>query len=206
MGTVSVTLLRSLDRRYTELINRTVPVMNDFRALTAETFATFRALGTNALFNAPLAKQADALAQAGNALQKEKSVLGSVVASEPFAQRPALVSELKEKAVRFNDAAEELVRLFGAGKISEGNQCRENKLKPVFDAYLDTLARAADEVESSGLRDSDATTVTMEGFSKIMIGLASWPFLVISGLLLVTGLFVLVLMVAFRGREMSDAP
>ena len=46
----------------------------------------------------------------------------------------------------------------------------------------------------------------MESFSTIMIGLASWPFLVIGGLLLVTGLFVLVLMLAFRGREMSDAP
>ena len=206
MGTVSVMLLRSLDRRYTEVINRTVPALNDLRALSAETFSTFRALGTNALFNAAPTKQVDALAQAGKALEKNKSVLASVVASEPFAQKPALASELREKAARFNAAAEELMQLFGAGKVTEANQCRENNLRPAFDVYLESIAVAADEVESAGLRDSDATTVTMEGFSKIMIGLASWPFLVIGGLLLVTGLFVLVLMVAFRGREMSDAP
>ena len=206
MGTVSVMLLRSLDRRYTEVINRTVPALNDLRALSAETFATFRALGTNALFNAPPAKQVDALAQAGKALEKKKSVLASVVASEPFAQKPAPASDLREKAARFNAAAEELMRLFGAGKVTEANQWRENSLRPAFDAYLESIAGAADEVESAGLKDSDATTVKMESFSKIMIGLAGWPFLVIGGLLLVTGLFVLVLMVAFRGREMSDAP
>jgi hypothetical protein len=86
MGTVSVTVLRSLDRRYTEVINRTVPVLNDLRALTAETFATFRALGTNALFNAPLAPNRPMRSPKPATLSKRRKV--SWVASSPTNHLP----------------------------------------------------------------------------------------------------------------------
>ena len=41
---------------------------------------------------------------------------------------------------------------------------------------------------------------------SLLLGIASWPIVVLAGLLLLTALFVVVLMVLFRGREMSDTP
>jgi hypothetical protein len=42
--------------------------------------------------------------------------------------------------------------------------------------------------------------------STVLLGLAGWPVVLLVGLLLLTAIFVLVLMVLFRGREMSDMP
>src|SRR5476649_1452827 len=43
VGAISVYLLRTVDRRYTELISRTVPALNDLRELMTDTITTMRA-------------------------------------------------------------------------------------------------------------------------------------------------------------------
>lgn len=42
--------------------------------------------------------------------------------------------------------------------------------------------------------------------STVVLGCASWPVIVLVTLLVLTAVFVVVLMVLFRGREMSDGP
>ena len=42
--------------------------------------------------------------------------------------------------------------------------------------------------------------------STVVLGVASWPVLIVVALLLLTAVFVLAMMIAFRGKDLSDSP
>ena len=206
LGAVSVMLLRKLDARYTDLINRTVPTLNDLRSQTTDALAVFRTISSSTLHDLPEGRRQAALDLARAALAHERKDFATMLATPPFVDSPKFGGLLVKAAVPFEQGIDEFIRLYSEGKVSEAAEYREATVRPAFDRYLGVIALTASAIESSGLKDSDALTETTGRFSQIMIGLASWPLLLIAALLIFTLVFLAVLMVAFRGRDLSDTP
>eukprot|EP01035_Chromulina_nebulosa_P004522 gene4522-6190_t len=119
MGVVSVMLLRSLDQRYTDLINRTVPALNDLRALSADTLQVFRTIGPTALTNLPESKRGEAMQQARTAAITERKSLATTLANPSLSGPSKYGAELPTTGAIFGQQIEEFIRLFEEGKITE---------------------------------------------------------------------------------------
>ncbi len=61
-------------------------------------------------------------------------------------------------------------------------------------------------VESRSLAASKDYSTKTDRLSTVVLGVASWPVLIVLALLLLTAVFVLAMMIAFRGKDLPDSP
>lgn len=115
-------------------------------------------------------------------------------------------AELQSVGDRFSDSARELIGLLEAGRMSEAARYREDIVRGLFERYVVVITKSADLVQDESLRLSGSLTDNTDHMSNLVLGIASWPVLLLGGLLVLTAGFVVVLMILFRGREMNDVP
>ena len=168
LGAFSFYLLREIDHTYSDLFDRSVPVLNDLQSLTAQAVGAMR--------NA-------------NAAQPTSGNVRRAAAGEAFTR-----------------IGEQVVAEFAADRVSEATRIRDEILRPAFERYLTATTKLSDVVEAASTRVNDAVSARASNFSRILLGIGSWPVILLGGLLLLTLVFVVVLMVLFLGREMSDMP
>ena len=205
LGAVSFYLLREIDRTYSTLFDQSVPVLSDLQTLTARAVGAMR--GTNgAMLMGPAGAKAEPLERARAEFQADLKLRQKLLKAEWLPGSEQARTEFQVAGDEFSDAGTEVMAAFAAGRNQEAEKIRDEKLRPAFERYLDKTTRLSDVVEAVTGRANDAVSVRAGRFSNIMLGLASWPVLLLIGLLLLTAIFVVVLMVLFRGREMSDMP
>ena len=206
LGVLSFYLLRNLDRRYTQLIDRSVPVLNDLQGLTAHAATALRA--TNPIFWQGDEANRKAAAQRARGLLGEEAVdrRKLVTAGGKSLDTGEGRAELDAAGESFARAAREVAALLEAGRIDEAVRKRDDVMLPAFDRYVDAITKAADLLEADSLKTNEVVSESTHSASKLVLGVASWPVLVLVALLVLTAIFVVVLMVLFRGREMSDMP
>ncbi len=205
LGAFSAYLLRSTDERYSLLLERSVPVLNDLRAETAQLAIAVRLTGIP-LLRATEAERAGAVQLARAAIQRDRE-LRTKVMNDPWPpSTPDRRADLQRHGQRVDAASEQVITLAAAARSDEAAKVRAKELRPAFDDYLDAIANAADTVERASMKESDAMTARTGSMAAVVLGLSGWPVIVLVALLLLTAVFVIVLMVLFRGREMSDMP
>ncbi len=203
LGAFSVLALRRADRRYSELIQRTVPVLNDMQTLTAHAAEAMVATNPSRLNTMPV----DAFMRDANAaLTMESSdrtqVLKGVWLTEAKPER----QELEQAATAFATGVRAVLAIEQTGNLAQATAQRDRDLRPAFDRYIIAITKAADALEAEGRHASDTETKRNSSMSTLMLSFASWPILAVLTLVILTAAFVLVLMLLFRGRDMSDAP
>lgn len=206
LGLFSVYLLRSIERSYTGVIDRSVPVLADLNDITAAVAGAHRLSGPTALLNQPASARPAALEKARSARLRQRQLFEALVERGQLDAASPAVAALRRAHDGFGSRMDELLVLVERGDVAGAGRVRDASLLPAFDDYLSALGRVADEVEGVSQRQSSEATERTERMSRVVLGLAGWPVLVLIALLIVTAVFVLVLMVLFRGREMSDMP
>jgi len=205
LGLFSVYLLRSVDRRYSDLVERTVPALGNLEDGLANVIRVQRAVGSG-LTNAPVAKRAEAVDRARAALARERAFFGTLIVEPALAGLPAERDGVQQAAEAYRRVAGERLDLFAAGKFAEAERVRDEGLRPAFDLYLTAFDRATDAVGAAVIHTSDAYTAKTGHLTRIVLGLAGWPLLVFGILLLLVVGLVIAMMVAFRGKDLADAP
>jgi hypothetical protein len=205
LGIFSFYLLRKIDRDYSELIGRSVPLLNDLQTLTALSAQAMRTTGPS-LLDAPAERRAAAMQQTQAMLAREQRFRTHVFAREWLTPSPEGKPACVKAGDAFAAAAAEVVRLFAAGDTAGAGRLREEKLRPAFDDYQNALTHAADVLEAESLRTNDTFSTKTGSMSTVVLGLSGWPVILLVGLLVLTVLFVLVLMLLFRGSGIHDAP
>jgi hypothetical protein len=205
LGLISFFLLRALDRNYSDLIGHSVPVQSDLQTLTAAAVEALRGTGP-ALFNATGNQRLAILQRSRTAIDRDRDLRQRLLASGSFSVAPEVRTEFEAAGEAFRRGAGEVLNLVAAGKAAEAVHLRDNSLRPAFDRYLGVITRASDFVEEDSLKASRALSEKTSTRSVVLLGIASWPVIILGALLLLTAVFVIVLMVLFRGREMSDMP
>jgi len=205
VGAFSVYLLRGVDRRYSELINHTVPVLNDLQTLTAISVEAMR--GTNpAFFDATADKIESAIKHGRDVLESDRALRNSLLAAEWLPDTAAKRTEFQQAGEAFTQSGDNVLKLFAAGKGAEALRVREEITRPAFERYQAAITKIADLLLSESKTVNDSFSARTSRLSAIVISVASWPVLVLVALLLVTAVFVIVMMVAFRGKDLVDAP
>ncbi len=205
LGLLSAYLLRTVDRRYSDLVERTVPALSNLEDGLANVVRVQRALGS-ALSDASGPRRAEAVDHARAALATEQGFFRTLIAEPDLIGLPAERDNLQQAAEAYWRAAADRLGLFNAGKIAESERVREDSLRPAFDRYLTAIDRAADAVGAAVIHTSANYTARTDRLFRIVLGLADWPLLVFVALLLLVVVLVIAMMVAFRGKDLADAP
>jgi hypothetical protein len=128
-----------------------------------------------------------------------------ILASETL-QKTDESAAMRDAAQQYEGHLAEMQRLLRAGAEQEAARLRDAAVLPAFDRYLASISELGAAIENTSLRESDRVSERIGTMSKVVLGVATWPVIVLVALIAVTAIFVLVLMFMFRGRESSDVP
>jgi hypothetical protein len=191
LGFLSVYLLRAVDRKYSTLITQTVPSINELQSLTAWSIEAMR--GTNPILFQDSAGNTAAIAQRSrNAIDHERDQRDHALQRQSLVLKPAERTELQEAGAAFTRESLAVLQLFESGHNAEALQKRNASLRPAFDSYVRCLTKSADILEIEGLRTSGNLTEQTGSMSHMMMGVATWPVIVV-------GLFFLAAMIYVVG-------
>jgi hypothetical protein len=205
LGAFSFYQLREMDRRYSELFGRSIPILSDLQTLTAKAVAAMRGTRTDLFLESKVGTAAVAeSARAGFAV--DRSLRGKLLKAEWIAGGEMERAEFQAAGENFSRVSDEVIAAYAAGRTTAAAQLRDGRLRPAFERYLDAVTKLSDVVEEASVRANDAVSARTGNMSTVLLGLGSWPVVLLIGLLLLTAAFVVVLMVLFRGREISDTP
>ncbi len=205
LGAFSFYLLRTLDRNYSDLFDRSVPVLSDLQALTAKAISAMRSSNFAQLAAQSVPPPA-LLEQGRSAFLADRMLRETLLKAEWLSGSETERNEFRAAGDAFSKAGEEVLAAVAARPVAQATTLREERLRPAFERYVSALTKLSDVVETISARAGDAVSARTGSLSNVVLGIASWPVLLLAALLLLTGIFVLVLMVLFRGREMSDMP
>jgi hypothetical protein len=205
LGVFGFYVLRTIDRRYSELIGQSVPLQNNLQALTAQSVDAMRATGSN-LFETSPAGRAEFIQHSRRSVETERKQRLQLLASYHISAAEKSRLECQRAGELFTRLAGQVLDVAESGRLDEAKRLRDAELRPAFDRYLAAITAAADELEAVSLRTNDEFSARTGSMSTVILGVASWPVIVFVGLLMVTAVFVIGLMILFRGREMGDAP
>jgi hypothetical protein len=205
LGIFGFYLLRSVDRTYSDLIDQSVPVLNDLQTLTALAVSGMR--GTNPrLFTDTGGNREEIIEASRAALANDRALRNKLLQVEWVTGENAERAHFRVAGEAFSRTATQVLADYAAGEDPIGVRRRDDQLRPEFDRYLSAITRAADVLQAESSRQNSSLSARAGSVSTMVPGIASWPVILLLGLLTLTAIFVLVLMMLFRGREMNGLP
>jgi hypothetical protein len=202
LGIYGFYFLRAIDRKYSDLIDRAVPTLNDMQTLTMFIGDAMRSTNPT-LFGDNPQSRAEMSQRARTALERERDLRNSILKREWLSRDAEERLNFQNAGDTFSQTAAEVISLFESGESAEASRQREQSLRPAFNRYVTATTKAADVLEAESLRTSDILTASTVSTSKIMLGLASWPLMALGAVLLVTAVFIILVLlnVFFRHKE-----
>ena len=198
LGLIAFYYLRAIDRKYSELIGRTVPALNDLQDLTTVSLQAMRSTNPT-LFDAQAREQ---MVESGRALLvrdrdlRDRILKRSSLGDDATGERAGL----QTAGDNFDKEAGDVVALLDAGKMAEAGQAREQTLRPVFDRYVTATGKVADLYQTQTLKTSDGFTAHTHIVSRVVLGVATWPVVILTAIFLVTAIMALALLLFFDRR------
>lgn len=203
LGLFGFYVLRQVDRKYSELISRAVPSLNELQTLTALETEAMRSTNPTLFAEAPQGR-AKMAKRARLALERDRDLRKHALEREWLSLKPNERPNFEGPGEAFSQKAQEVVGLLEAGDDAAANKLREASLRPAFDRYIAATTRIADVLEEESLRASNQFTERTDSLSHMLLGLASWPVILISLFFLIAAFFVLGVLLKvtiFRGTE-----
>lgn len=204
LGGFSFYLLRKLDREYSVVIGRSVPILNSLQTLTAKAMEAMRA--TNPTQFGKQSDRASAFVQqAGQQFAADREERSKALRSE-WAGAAAERTELQVAGDDFTRLGADVLAHYGSGRVDEAIRVREGDLRVAFDRYIAAATKAADVLEIESTKLNSDLSERAGNVSSVVLGISTWPLILLLGILLVTMALIILLMMFFRGREISGSP
>jgi hypothetical protein len=192
LGGFGFYFLHTINRRYSELIDRTLPTLTDLRSLAAETTQAMRKTNPS-VFVQPKEDRSKLLAQGRLALETDRNARENLLRRDSVVGSQDDQSAMRAAGDAFDKTAAGVLNLIEANRMDEAERARDQSLRGSYDRYLEKTTEAANRVESSSLKASDNLSSQTSQLSKVMLGLGGWPLLIPVILLLSTLVFVILL-------------
>jgi len=193
LGFLGFYFLRALDRKYSRLIDQAVPTLHQLQTLTAASLDAMRSTNPTLLGDSPQSRT-EMLQRARVAIERDRDLRDRALKREWLSTETDERLNLETAGETFSRAATEIVSLFESGDRVEASRQREQSVRPAFDRYVAATTKAADALRAQSLRRSDTLTATTGSVSNMLLGLASWPVIILCAFLLITAVFVIVIL------------
>lgn len=204
LGVFSLYLLNKIDGQYSKLIDESVSQLSAMQTLTARSIEAFRASGRS-LLEAPAGARNQAILEGRRTAERDRALRRKILDQSWPANEQARL-EFQEAGERFSAATAEILRLADSGQMAAASAWRETSVRPAYDRYLNAITAVADALEEETLQSNYDYTTKTGSHSAMVLSLAGWLVIILLGLLLATLVFVLMLLLLFRGSEIGDIP
>jgi hypothetical protein len=189
LGAFAYSFLRTIDQKYSDLIDQSVPTLNGLQILTRAASETMRSTNP-VLLSESNVSPAGLAGDARNAIEHDKALRQELLRREWVSSAKSERADVRETGEVFSRAAVTIVPLLEANNAAEANRQREAILRPAFNRYVAATLKASDLLDESSLETSKHLSVRTGNLSKLVLGLGSWPVVILGALLLFTALFV----------------
>ncbi len=189
LGLFAFYFLRGIDQKYSSLINETVPTLQQLQELTVVIGQTMH--GTNPAFVTGSDELRSAMVQRGrDALEREQGMRGTIVTRGWFSANERDRSDIERAGIAFDRSAASVLDLLVAGKPEEATREREKNLRPDYERYLAATRQVTEHAHNESLRTSGRLTARTGNLSRVLLGLGSWPVIMVGLFLSVFALVV----------------
>lgn len=204
LGGLSFYLLRAIDKEYSVVIGGSVPILNSLQTLTAKAMQAMRATNP-AVFGGRSENPAAFTQQAQGLFTADRDERAKALRAE-WAGALAERTELQEAGANFTKAGAEVLAYYATGRLDDAVRLRESELRIAFDRYITAATKASDVLEVESSKINNHLSARAGSASSVVLGIATWPLILVAAILILTLLFLVVLMMIFRGRELGGAP
>jgi hypothetical protein len=193
LGAFGFFFLRSIDQKYSALIDQSVPTLNALHNLTVNASKAMRSTNPILLTNGK-DSAADVANGARAAIEQGAELRDRVLNINWIGAHQELVN-LRHNGEKFDQAAADVVALLQANNPGDATKLRESVLRPAFNNYVAATTQAGELLKQDSLTTSNTLSLRTNSLSKVMLGLASWPIMILGTFLAFTALFVLTVLI-----------
>jgi hypothetical protein len=196
--------IRSVDREYSDLLERSVPVINDIQTLTAYSAKAMRR--TNPVFfgRAVAPGGGDVFALAKDAIEADRLLRESLLSKPWLPSTDAKRAEFEASGRAFTQVSNRVLELFAAKRFDEAVRLRDSESYAAFDRYQTAATWISDLLAAEATGVSRDYTESSSLITRVVLLMGGWPLILASALLGATLIFVVSLLVLFRVRESAD--
>lgn len=199
-------LLGEVDRNYSALIDHSVPVLNQLNRVTASAaYAMHKTYPPLFAENGPV--RIEALENAKAALAEEQTCRSSFLKEGFSGLEKPVTAELRAIGTDYSRFGQEIIRLYAADQLADANQLREREFRPALERYLGATKELADRISQIGEKTNDELSFQSHRSSLVILSLAGWPVLVLSGIFItLVSLGLVLLLIMFKAsRDIRSA-
>jgi hypothetical protein len=194
VGVLSLYVLRSVNQRYTHLLDRSVPTLNGLRTLTRELSGVQR-LARRIVDPDNERAWSDLLPQMDDASNLAQSHARDLARNEAFADSP-LRGTLERFSIEYDQKVDAFLGLARAKKFDEANHYNFDVLRPCYDNYQNALDDAAEHVQQQGRDLRDRYAEDSRFFGGLLLAFAGWPLLAGLAAIVIMAVFIVGLLVS----------
>lgn len=183
LGGVCAYLLREMDRRYSELIDQSVPVLNELRLLSKQALSAQRGiLATLVKDNEP--GRDDAIKGIIAAILADRQTRASVLMQPILRDASKHAAILEQAGEDYDKEGLKVAELLAQGRDAEANKLRHEKARVKLNLYLNCIDAAANYVENTSQRTNDEYSLQVKNNSFLLLGLSGLPLALAAALIL----------------------
>ncbi len=186
-------LLRKMDRDYSDLIDHSVPVLNQLNKVTASAAYAMHATYPT-LFAESAPKRVDSLKMAREALANEMKFRAELFNTNGMGVEVTDMAELQSAGSDFSRIGNEIVGLYTENRSAEANTLREQKFRPALERYLAATKVLSNTVSRLGEESNSQITVKTKKSSLAILSLGGWPVVIFLGVVLSISALLMMLM------------
>jgi len=205
LGLFSASLLRRINREYSDLIDRSVPVLNEIRIVDKNASALYQAVIAGLVTPDPV-KCEKALVRTRYYLERSPVDRSIVLAADILRQRPAMAAELRNSGEAYDKAIAEILPRVTPQNTADAEKDALEHLEPIFYRYYGAVDKVSDYVERRTEKLSVDYTGLTNHSSLLVLGIGGWPLVIVGLVVAVTLAVVAVMLVLFRTANVGDGP
>src|SRR4051794_31504382 len=194
LGAFGFVILRSIDRKYSELIDQSVPTLHALQNLTVGASAAMRSTNPGLLADSKTTPS-EVARRARAAIEQESELRDRILERDWMPNAHQERANIRESGEAFARTAAQVIPLLEANKSAEADKLRESVVRPAYDRYVAATTDASEQLNSASLKTSDNISLHTGNLSKVMLGLASWPIMILATFLLFTAVFVIAVLI-----------
>lgn len=202
VGVLSLYVLRSVNRRYSQLIERSVPALNNLRTLSRE-LSTVQRLARRIVDPDNERSWADLLPQMDDTSNLALNHGRDLARAEAFSETN-LPANLVRLAREYDAGVDQFLAHARNRQFSDANRFNTETLRPLYERYQDALDEAAQHVQSSGRDLRDRTDEDARFFGSLLLAFAGWPLFAAVAAVLVMGVMIAGLVLSVFAPGLMD--
>lgn len=173
-------VMRSSDAAYSRIVDVNTRILGDLQALTSAS-ANVHRHSLNLLLAQSASEVQSRQEEIGASWKENDARLANILQLARAMELEPLAARLKQNRDAYRQAHASFLEMLSKPSKDEALACRTNLMRPTFDAYQSAQSELAERAQSSADKASDAATARSKSMQRILIGFASWPFLLAVG-------------------------